>query len=344
MGFSISPVSPITSISNNLTNFLDYFVSSNLTNLTNAVVPAIAIGMTIILIYETAIQIQQPNGDPLSGLIMKFVRWGIIISIAGAGGWYQQSIANAIMKTPDELANVIILSSGNTTNANSMVGMMDTAYIEGMKVTKYIFSLGSIGLFDMSGVVFIILGVCSFGATILFIACGSFLLILSKALLTIILALGSLAILCKLFKSTNGIFDKWVGACIACGMISVLLSIIFALCDSYFLQVTHNIQNANTEDVALNVVTLAIIVLLSAALFAQLPFFAIWIGSGFHSMFNTGLNRLFGNSASKAQTNHSINQSSNSSNVTQINNSNQLSESNSSFVRGSASGAIAPKI
>lgn len=220
-------------IFNYMDNIVDTFVSGNLGHVINAVSPVVALALSCTLITESVFMLVSPNAEPLSSLMQRFLRWGIIISIASAGGMYQTQLAHAALHIPDEFGNLFILS-GSTENANDMGNVIDTALTKGWEdATKAFnkFGFWSAATGNIAGVLEAVVIVVT---TAMVCGMGAAYIIMAKMLMAIVICLGPMAIYCLLFKATTGLFNKWVGTIIHYGLISVFVSVIFGLLDKMF--------------------------------------------------------------------------------------------------------------
>ncbi len=96
------------------------FVAANLSVIITAITPVIALGLTISLMMEGLFLMARPGQEPLTSLVERFVKYAVVISIASAGGWYQTSLANVAMKTPDEFASVLIINGSSGSDQQNL--------------------------------------------------------------------------------------------------------------------------------------------------------------------------------------------------------------------------------
>lgn len=268
----------VAPIFNYMDSIVDTFVSGNLGHVINAVSPVVAVALSCTLITESVFMLVSPNAEPLSTLMQRFLRWGIIISIASAGGLYQSQLAHAALHIPDEFGNLFILS-GNNQNTNDMGNVIDTALTQGWQDATKAFSKFSVWSGAMGSVVSIIEGVVIVVTTAMVCGMGAAYIIMAKMLMAIVLCLGPIAIYCLLFKATTGLFNKWVGTIIHYGLVSVFVSVIFGLLDRMF---ENNLLKAasDSSDTVLPMLASILMAVIAFIVMKQVPEMASRLSDG----------------------------------------------------------------
>ena len=221
--------STVTQIFSSIDNVTTEFVATNLSNVIAFVTPWIALGLTIALMAEGVSIMARPNGDPLAGLVTKFIRYAVIISIASAGGLYQTQIASTALSLPDKFANVLVLNGSSNQSDHQTASVIDNALDDGMKTAKRAFEAGGWSSWSPY-----FLGAAVLVVTVLMCALGAGLILMAKFMLAITVCFGPIFIFALLFRGTEALFGKWMGSLINYMLLTVLLAAVFGLMMSFF--------------------------------------------------------------------------------------------------------------
>lgn len=204
------------------------FVAANLGRIVTAVTPVVALGLTMSLMLEGLFILARPGNEPLTGLVERFVKYALIISIAGAGGWFQTSLADVAMKTPDEFASIFIINGASGSDQqNQIASVIDKAIDDGLNVAKTAFENASV--MSGPGIASGFLGIAVIVCTVIMCGMGAGLIIMAKFMLGIAICFGPVFIFCLLFKGTSDLFSRWVGTVINYGLVTVLVAAVFGL-------------------------------------------------------------------------------------------------------------------
>lgn len=265
-------VTLVTPIFKYIDTVVTTFVSQNLTVVINTISPVVGIALSCVLIVECIFNLSSPNIEPLSTLMHRFLRWAIIISIASAGGMYQQMLAHAALRIPDEFANVLIMSSKTT--QEGLGSMIDTAVNSGLNDAKEAFSQAGI---IRGSIARGVQGVVILGTTGIICGMGAAYMIMAKVLLSICICLGPIAIYCLLFKATTNLFGKWMGAVIHYGLITILVAIVFGLAEKFFL---NTLEQGAGGDAILPTLACILVAVVSFLIMKQVPEMASRLSDG----------------------------------------------------------------
>ena len=142
--------------------------------------------------------------EPLSDGVARLFRIVLIGTIALGAGVYGPVIASFLYNTPGQLASVV---SGGVTTPQTV---MDTALSRGDDIASAFMSLVSLSSPGASfAAILSALVVWIFTAIV--VLYGAALIVLSKVILGIVIALGPLFIALLLFDSTKRFFESWLG-------------------------------------------------------------------------------------------------------------------------------------
>jgi type IV secretion system protein VirB6 len=143
--------------------------------------------------------------EPLSDGLMRMLKIVLIGTCALNMGIYVPRIANALYRSPDQLAAVLIPSASPAATGTALdIALqrgidVSTAFIDALSITSPIasFAVAAQGL-----IVFL--------ATVALVGYATALIVLAKVALSIVLALGPLFIALLLFEPTKHFFSAWI--------------------------------------------------------------------------------------------------------------------------------------
>lgn len=264
-------------LSDYIDSIVDSFVMSTLANVITMAVPLVAIAMVMGFMLRGVMMMLSPGGQPLSELIKKFASTAIILSFAGAGGFYQTQIAEMIMALPDEIATTVL--TGEAAAVGSLAEVIDNAVAESLKVIRQaIDQVGLSGAGLMSILIagqFIIVTTIIAGITLAYV-------LVSKVMLAITVAFGPAFIFLLLFKPTKGLFSKWLGSVINYGILLILLAAVVGIMVNLYSNSMQSVANGDANLVVAGATT-GIIAIAAVVATLKLPGLASSWGSGISS-------------------------------------------------------------
>lgn len=184
-------------------------VVTNVSNLIGWAAPLAGIGLTIVFMVDGLAALLRPDGDPLSNLFERFFKSYAIVAIAGAGGFYQQTLAATLLHLPDELASKLLLHGSSATGDSAIGAMIDSAVDHSMTILKGIFQSSSIMSGD--GISAFILAIVLIVATVVICGVGIAAIALAKFLLILTVSFGPVFILMLLIPPLQSFFGNWLG-------------------------------------------------------------------------------------------------------------------------------------
>jgi type IV secretion system protein VirB6 len=256
------------------------FVAANLSVIISAITPVIALGLTISLTLEGLFLMARPGQEPLTSLVERFVKYALVISVASAGGWYQTSLANAAMKTPDEFASILIIDGSSGSNQqNQISSVIDQAVDNGLNVAKVAFTNANI--YSGAGITSGLLGATTLFCTVLMCGMGAGLILMAKFMLGITVIFGPVFIFALLFKGTSGLFGRWLGTVINYGMVTILVAAVFGLLMHFFSAAISAAAKPNSDSpILVAVVTCGLITVVAFFVMKEVPHMANAMGHG----------------------------------------------------------------
>ena len=163
---------------------------------------ALALVTIYIAIYGLAVMRGEAS-EPVGTFAWKMVKVGAILSFALPGLYYSGNVVAWATGLQDGLA--VLFVAPRAAAAATAFGALDLANTAANEQLALLWK--DAGMFRLDLVLASIL--FSLGTTI-FLVLGAFVGLLGKLILTFALAIGPLAILCLLFKSTARFFDSWL--------------------------------------------------------------------------------------------------------------------------------------
>ena len=259
-------------------------VSDNVSSVITSATPVVSVALALVLMYETASSLHDPNAEPLGNLVRKFMRWTVIIGVASLGGFYQTHIANMIVKAPDEFANVLVLNNGHM-NGTAIASSIDNAFMTGMKLVQQ--CLDNASVFSGEGWSYLFLAILLFLAVTAICVVGTGIILIWKFVLAIFLVIGPVAIFCLLFKATSGLFNKWVSICIQSGLVNIFVSLTFTVCMAFFQKAINSlISQVSTYDFAVSIAEVVFVAVLSVLIMFVIMELSARFSDGVHTAFS----------------------------------------------------------
>lgn len=223
-------------LSTQIESVVDNFVSGAVGNVITTAVPLVTIALTLSLMLQGLMMMASPSGQPLSELLKRFFGIAMISTFATAGGFYQANLASMIMNLPEEMSSALLAGTG--ISASNITEMIDDSLAVGMDIIVELSLEGNWRKWApyMMAALF---------AVILIVVCGLALayIIVAKVLLAITVAFGPAFIFLLLFKSTRGLFSKWVGTVINYAVLMVLLAAVLSFLMSFFQTVLTDVRD-----------------------------------------------------------------------------------------------------
>lgn len=212
--------------------------------------------------------------EPLQDGVFRILRIGFIITLGLTVGTYTDLVVDFLAKGPETIASVITGSATGTSAAT-----LDSLFSKIFEVSEAAWDKGGImnGNFGMYLISIIVLVV---GAALSLVV--AFLILLSKIMTTVLLAIGPLFIIMLLFNSTQRFFESWLGMVMNFGFILILAAAIgqlmTSLADSYISSMMGADAStlANLGDAAMLCIVFALCILVVR----QVPSVASALGGG----------------------------------------------------------------
>ena len=166
----------------------------------------VPVALLLVTVYVAVYGLAVMRGEasePVGTFAWKMVKVGAILSFALPGLYYSGNVVAWATGLQDGLATLFVAPRAAT--ATTAFGALDLANTQANEQLALLWK--DAGMFRLDLVLASLL--FSLGTTI-FLVLGAFVGLLGKLILTFALAIGPLAILCLLFKSTARFFDSWL--------------------------------------------------------------------------------------------------------------------------------------
>ena len=166
----------------------------------------VPVALLLVTVYVAVYGLAVMRGEatePVGTFAWKMVKVGAILSFALPGLYYSGNVVAWATGLQDGLATLFV--APRTVPVTTAFGALDLANTQANEQLALLWK--DAGMFRLDLVLASLL--FSLGTTI-FLVLGAFVGLLGKLILTFALAIGPLAILCLLFKSTARFFDSWL--------------------------------------------------------------------------------------------------------------------------------------
>jgi len=262
----------ITDIFDEIDLVLDTYVIDTSTVVINSVTPIFTSLLIIWIAIWGYMLMYGKTESTLTDAFFKILRIGFILTLGLSVGTYSGVIVDFMFGWPEEVISWVTGNpSGNLSGAidnllDSLVGIVSVAWQKG-------------GVFDGNiGFYFIAIIVGGFAVVIGVIL--AFLILLSKIVLSILLAVGPIFIMLLLFPTTQKFFESWMASLINYGFLLLLSVLVASVVISFTNTIMDGLGGAEGLANILGTIKLAIILLLSTLILRQIPQIAANLGGG----------------------------------------------------------------
>lgn len=252
------------------------YVTDISTRMIATVIPVISVALTLgFLVYSIAV-IRGTVQMPVSDLLWRCFRIGVIVSIASAGGLYQATLADVIISTPDALAQSLIGTGNGETSAGQI---LDDSIKFAVIVVAEQWEKASV--FSKQGIMYVVYSALIMISAAIMVGIGGAFMILSKVALSLLVGMGPLFILMLLWEPTKKFFELWTGQIITYGLTIILYSITFTFLIGLYGTYMSNYQpGSSTINAIFALMGALIISAVSIVILLQLPSIAGALSGG----------------------------------------------------------------
>lgn len=227
-----------TDVDDQVTILLNQFVTRTSTSLCETLQPiaVVAIGIYLFTIGWRVIRGHSPDTFPT--ILMHFFKIAIIATIALVGGHYQQMVIDSI-----EWIQVAFI--GALTELTTMGEVMDNVYEPFLSTSREVYARSVTGFWP--SITFLI-------AALLTQAAGGFLLIvgmgfylMAKICIALLIAVGPVFILLKMFPATERFTDTWLGNVLGYVMVNVFVVAAVTMLSDFGATYVQNVKDNMDE-------------------------------------------------------------------------------------------------
>ena len=249
-------------------SILDY-ISSATADLISFLSPIITSLLIVYLALWGMAHLMGKINEPLKDGFSRIIKAIIVLSICLNVGLYNGKIVDFLYNGPDQIASVV---SGTPPTSGSLDGLLEKGFYQADRAWDKAGVLS--GNFGMYILWFVVIGL-----TLVVTAYAGFLIILSKAALTILLAIGPIFILLILFSATQKYFESWFSQVINYGIMVIvavsLIKIMTTIFEAYI-----NLAVADPDVNAVGTTYIAGAGIISLLVLRQVPQIAMALGGG----------------------------------------------------------------
>lgn len=270
----------VTQIFNYMGAVTTQIVAEKMSRIIGWAAPLAALGLTIMLTVDGLATLLRPSGEPLSHLVEKFIKYYAIVAIAGAGGLYASTLANAAMKLPDELSSILLLQGGSTGSSDSAVAsMIDGAIDHSLTVTRYLFK--DAGVLTETGLASLMLAGVVIFATILICGVSAISILLAKFLLAVTVCFGPIFILMLIVPPLGSFFGNWLGSVVNYIVLIAMTAMSFGVFMRFYDMAISAAAKTNPDQAVLApIITAGIITAMAIVVLVSLPDLAARLTGG----------------------------------------------------------------
>ena len=265
------------------------------------IAPVVSAGLALWFVVWGVLIIRGAVEQPVTDFLSHAIRIALIVSVALNAGFYQSTVAELVRSLPDELARVVmggergmegappaLASDVNAaTSRSAQAAVIDRAV--GLGLAKSGDAFEKAGVFSGQGVGFALLGMILLLATVAMGGIGGAFILMAKATLAILAALGPLFIAALLFERTKHFFQNWLAMVATYGLVVVVIASVF----TFLLAIFGNYMNGVSFDGVLNIAYAvggsAILALVSILVLLEVKTVAVGLGGGHAHEMGRGL-------------------------------------------------------
>lgn len=203
--------------------YLIGMVATTVSRVIEVSVPVVVAAGTLMFLFYGVSIMRGAINEPVLDFVGRATKIALVVSFATAGGLYQSVIMDIALSLPTDAVSAITSSDGSTLPQRLDEGL-NTSSLLASKVKgdadwwSMFHILGNLAL----ALVFTITGALVAGL-------GLITLLTVKVATGLLVALGPVFILCLIFESTKGFFDRWVHQLVNYMLLAVLFSILIEM-------------------------------------------------------------------------------------------------------------------
>lgn len=253
----------------NVTNMFVNIVTPMVAKFTTSIMPVASVGLSIALLWYGWLISSGAIQTPILTALRRMVNIAIIVTIAGAGGFYQKHLAAVLLDLPTAMTNA--LTAKPTTPAT----IIDDVANKGAELSTKLNDRAPSGLTKAArAFAFVLVAIVVTILSTAFGALGMVVLLTVKVGMGVCVVLGPLLILALLFEYTKTYFRQWLNQVLYFGIYAAAFTIVFTFVIQMFGMLQDALLGVATAD-QINIFgvmsMLLFFVLCAGAIFRMVP-------------------------------------------------------------------------
>lgn len=258
-----------------------------------AITPVLRAGLILWVLGWSILIMSGRMHAPIREFVQRYLRNAIILAVALGAGYYESTVAAVVQSVPDELASVVMGDEAasfymlgdptrpafDPTGAGSVQGaIIDRAAGQGIAAAQDALQKG--GFFKESGVAFLTFGILILLATVAFVGLGGAIIITSKLVLGLLVALGPIFIASLLFEPARHLFGRWLSMVVTYTLVVVIFSALFTFMLGIYGHYMQNVRLDGSMNVSYAIAGALILSVVSIMVLTQIKPLAMGLGGG----------------------------------------------------------------
>ncbi|WP_431017752.1 type IV secretion system protein [Burkholderia gladioli] len=230
----------VTIFTNIMTHFqsaIESFLAVAVQRTISAMLPVVTTCLGIYFILYAWAGIRGKVQDWGNDMVFRTIKITLILSIGFSVSGYGQYVLNPVLHLPSDLTSAV---TGQTADSVAGPSILDQQLGQAWSLGHNAMSSGS--LLTSNGISFYLTGILYYVAGTIMTAYAAYLILLSRGMLTVLLAFGPIFIGCLIFDVTKRFFDAWLGLIVNYIFVNVfavtVLSLTFVAFQDYMNKMT----------------------------------------------------------------------------------------------------------
>ncbi|WP_321854372.1 type IV secretion system protein [Paraburkholderia tropica] len=230
----------VTIYANIMTHFqsaIESFLAIAVQRTISAMLPVVTTCLGIYFILYAWAGIRGKVQDWGNDMVARTIKLVLILSIGFSVAGYGTYVLNPVLNLPNDLASVV---TGQTADSVAGPNILDQQLGQAWSLGHNAMSSGS--LLTSNGISFYLTGILYYLAGTIMTTYAAYLILLSRGMLTVLLAFGPIFIGCLIFDATKRFFDGWLGLIVNYIFVNVfavtVLSLTFVAFQDYMNKMT----------------------------------------------------------------------------------------------------------
>ncbi|QDH61613.1 type IV secretion system protein [Pandoraea pnomenusa] len=247
----------LTIFANIFTHFqaaIDAFLNAAVQRTITAMLPVVTTCLGIYFVLYSWAGIRGKVQDWGNDMVFRIIKITLILSIGFSMAGYGQYVLDPVLNLPTDLTSIV---TGQTADTVAGPSILDRQLSQAWSLGSDAFSRGS--LLTSNGFSFFFSGIVYYGAGLIMTVYAAYLILLSKGMLTVLLAFGPIFIGCLIFDATKRFFDAWVGLIVNYVFVNVFAVTVLSFTYVAFQQYMDSMTPTSGLGSALGLLLIAII-------------------------------------------------------------------------------------